>query len=480
MISKIPIPSYETARVLVCGDLMLDRYWHGDVSRISPEAPVPVVQIQRTESRPGGAANVAYNIATLGAAVTVMGLVGHDPEAHELRMLLEAQKITCHFESLTHFPTITKLRVLGHHQQLLRLDFEKPQQEGLDTVDFLAHYRAYLAQTQVVVLSDYAKGALNNLSQFMTIAREQGIPVLVDPKAKDFSRYRGATLITPNLKEFEAVVGPCTNDAELITKARELSQLHDFTAVLVTRGSRGMVLVHREHEPLILSAHAAEVYDVTGAGDTVIAVIAASLAAKTDLSQAVMLANLAAGLVVKKLGTAAVSLPELRREWQKINNSHCGIMSRDELLLSVADARDHGETIVMTNGCFDVLHAGHVHYLEEAKALGDRLIVAVNDDDSVRYLKGPGRPLNTLSARMEILAALRAVDWVVPFSETTPAALIAAVAPDVLVKGGDYSVETIAGATSVRGRGGKVFSLALKPGFSTSALIEKIRGEKVL
>lgn len=480
MIEKIDLPAYDVTRVVVCGDLMLDRYWYGDVARISPEAPVPVVRIQDMEARPGGAANVALNMVSLGSQVTLLGLVGPDHEADELESLMTKQGVQCAFHRLPNYSTITKLRVLGQDQQLLRLDFEKPIKhiENDKNNEFVEIYRQCLLKTHAVVLSDYAKGTLSNPQQLIQLASDQGVPVLVDPKSNDFTRYRGATLITPNLKEFEATVGPCSDDDELIKKANDLIDNCNFTAILITRGKQGMMLVHKNHPPVNLLAQVRQVYDVTGAGDTVIAVIAASLAGQLNMKHAATLANLAAGIVVKKLGTSVVTLPELRRELQKANDSHVGILTEKDLLLTIADARAHGETIVMTNGCFDVLHAGHIQYLEAAKALGYRLVVAVNDDASVAKLKGKHRPYNSLQARMEVLAALRAVDWVVSFSEDTPARLVGKVLPDVLVKGGDYCVDEIVGGDIVTKNGGKVLSLALKEGFSTTEIVNRIREVK--
>ncbi len=478
MLKPIDIPSYENVRVIVYGDLMLDRYWHGEASRISPEAPVPVVRVNEAQARPGGAANVALNMASLGGCVTLMGLVGADKEADELRTALTSQNIVCRFQSVPEYSTVTKLRVLGQNQQLLRLDFENPL-DHYDDRDLLKKYEQELTQNHVVVLSDYSKGALFNSLVLIQKAKERGIPVFVDPKSSDFNRYRGATVVTPNLKEFEAVVGECENDDVLIQRARRLIDEFDFGGLLITRGKQGMMLIQKNCEAIHLPALAREVYDVTGAGDTVIAVLVASVAAGSSLADAAELSNLAAGIVVRKLGAATVTPPELRRELQTATGSHVGALTEKELLLTVADARAQGERIVMTNGCFDVLHAGHVDYLEKAKALGDRLIVAVNDDASVSRLKGAERPLNPLAARMSVLAALRFVDWVVPFSEESPARLIGAVRPDVLVKGDDYQIEEIAGSDAVIKNGGTVLTIPLRTGFSTTGLIEKIRGIKV-
>ena len=478
MAVKIDIPPYGNARVVVYGDLMLDRYWYGQAGRISPEAPVPVVNVSNSESYPGGAANVALNVRALGASVVLIGLVGNDGEARELESLLTTHSIDCHFRHVPNYSTITKLRVLVQNQQLLRLDFEKRVDDYYDK-PLMLRYQEALSNAQVVVLSDYAKGALNNVSTLIKGARKKGLPVLVDPKATDFTCYEGATLLTPNLREFEAIMGHCQTEQETELKARALIQRHHFEAVLITRGKHGILLIQKDKPAINLATHAREVYDVTGAGDTVISVIAASLAAGCDLVQATTLANLAAGLAVRKLGAATVTVPELRRALYQITGSHVGgILTEKELLLAVADARVCGETVVMTNGCFDVLHPGHVYYLEAAKVMGHRLIVAVNDDRSVSRLKGEKRPLNALRVRMEVLAALRAVDWVVPFSEDTPAHLVEKVLPDILVKGSDYQLDEIAGADAVIKNGGQVLTIPLKEGFSTLQLIEKVRGVK--
>ena len=472
---KINIPLYRKACVVVYGDLMLDRYWYGPVVRVSPEAPVPVVNVNYTEARPGGAANVALNIAALGTSVKLMGLVGEDDEAKELESLLPSDSICRYFHRTPNYATVTKLRVLSQNQQLLRIDFEQHLDAYED--ELLVHrYQESLLHANAVVLSDYAKGALTNAAILIKKAREKELPVLVDPKASDFIAYKGATLLTPNLKEFEAVVGLCKTEIEVESKARILIQNHHFEAVLITRGKLGMILVQKDKPSVSLAAHAREVYDVTGAGDAVISVMAASLAAGSDLISAAKLANLAAGLVVRKPGAATVTMPELRQALYQVMNSHAGIMSKTQLLQAVADARAYGESIVMTNGCFDILHSGHIHCLEAAKAMGDRLIVAVNDDQSVARLKGAERPINSLQARMEVLAALHSVDWVVPFFEDTPAHLIAAILPDILVKGSDYQPHEIAGRNIVLKNGGRVLTIPIKAGFSMSQLIEKAKG----
>lgn len=460
---------FSNRHVLVVGDVMLDCYWDGQATRISPEAPVPVVKVKGQRQVPGGAANVAMNIAALGAKVTLIGAVGNDDAAATLKKQLEAHGI--HFVPVvTTAPTTLKWRVLSHHQQLIRLDFEEQQSAPVLDAALLRSFEAAL-DADLVVLSDYGKGVLANAAALIALANQHGKTVFVDPKTSDYRHYHAAGVVTPNWKEFEQVVGPVSSEDEMVTKARTLITTHAFKALLVTRGEAGMVLITPD-DVVYLKASAREVYDVTGAGDTVLAVFATAVAAGAKLALAAQWANIAAGLVVAKLGTATVSYDELNHALMHADSEK--IVAKATLLQEVARAKAAGKRIVMTNGCFDILHAGHVQYLSQAKALGDYLIIAVNDDASVRRLKGATRPLNGLADRMTILAALSAVTWVVPFSEDTPAALIEAVLPDVLVKGGDYLVEQIAGHSAVLAAGGTVEILPFKPGCSTTGLVERI------
>jgi len=466
---------FSSARVLVAGDLMLDRYWHGATSRISPEAPVPVVAVEHEEVRPGGAGNVAANVAALGAATRLVAAVGEDADGRRLAELLAAAGVACALHAEAAMRTIVKLRVMSQHQQLIRLDFEQQPPAPPATAGAIAQQvRARLGECDVLVLSDYAKGSLGDCAALLAAAREQGVRSVADPKGADFERYRGAGVLTPNLRELEAVVGPCAGEAVLAERAGRLVAELGLEALLVTRGEDGMTLVQRAGDVLHMPARAREVYDVTGAGDTVCAVLAAGLAAGYDLPRASALANVAAGIAVSRLG--AVSVPATEIEAQA-GAAHDG---EGALLGGAADAarecraaQRRGERVVLTNGCFDVLHAGHVRYLTEARALGDRLLVAVNDDASVRRLKGAARPLVPLAERMAVLAALAPVDWVVAFAEDTPRELIERIRPDVLVKGGDYRTEDIAGADFVRSHGGEVRTLALLEGVSSSAIIRR-------
>ncbi|MEZ5560120.1 MAG: bifunctional D-glycero-beta-D-manno-heptose-7-phosphate kinase/D-glycero-beta-D-manno-heptose 1-phosphate adenylyltransferase HldE [Pseudomonadales bacterium] len=470
------LPSLQAVHVLVVGDLMLDRYWLGEARRVSQEAPVPVVDVQNVDDCPGGAANVALNVASLGARCTLVGCVGRDEAAGALRQRLEAAGVICDFIELDDWPTIIKLRVVSQNQQLLRADFERPV-PAAGSRDLEARVAAHLASATALVLQDYDKGALSAPAELIRAARDAGVPVVVDPKHKPFAAYAGADLIKPNLQEFLAAAGPCGDDDELVARAGEVCAEHGFAALVITRGSRGATVVEQGGRHQHVPARPVDVYDVTGAGDTMAAALAVSRSLGWDALRCAQLANVASSIVVGKSGTAAVTGPELAQALAASNRVDRGVLSRAQLLDAARQARAAGERIVFSNGCFDILHAGHVAYLEEARALGDRLVVAVNDDASVRRLKGAGRPVNPLARRARVLAALAAVDWVVGFPEDTPEALLCDLRPDVLVKGGDYGPDQVVGADIVRGYGGEVRVLGLVEDCSTSAIVEHLQRE---
>lgn len=474
---KINIPDFSKAQVIVIGDIMLDRYWQGETSRISPEAPVPVVHVRNITERPGGASNVALNISSLGGKVDLFAAIGQDDAASVLESMLAEANVESYLQRIPEIPTINKLRVMSRNQQLIRIDFEE-RFHDIDFSKLINSYKAKLTKNGVVIISDYGKGISSCAKEIIKLARAKKVPVLVDPKGKDFSIYQGAFLIKPNFSEFEAAVGNCPSDKIMVKKAVELIRNYNINAILITCGAQGMNLIQADGKHIHIPAHAHEVFDVTGAGDTVIAAFAVSLAAGQDLLNSAYIANTAAGIVVLKLGAATVSASELRRSLQRRTDSWLGIVSQDILLQEITDARAHSEVIVMTNGCFDILHAGHVAYLQQAKALGKRLIVAVNDDASVKRLKGNDRPINSLEQRMAVLAGLRSIDWVVPFSEDTPEELIKKIKPDILVKGGDYKVDQIAGADLVTKQGGKVIILDFIKGCSGTSIIKRIQGNK--
>ena len=467
-------PKFNHAKVLVLGDVMLDRYWFGGTNRISPEAPVPVVKVQEIEERAGGAANVAMNIAALNVPVALHGIIGQDDAGRALDTLLNNHHIQNHCVAVSTHPTITKLRILSRHQQLLRLDFEEGF-HNVDSTDLLAKLSQEITAYGALILSDYGKGTLESVQQMIQIARQANVPVLIDPKGTDFERYRGATLLTPHMSEFEAVVGHCQSEDVIVEKGLKMIADFDLSALLVTRSEKGMTLIRPNQTPFHLPTQAKEVYDVTGAGDTVISVLATAIADGRPYEEACYLANAAAGVVVGKLGTSTITPTELENAIHHREETGFGVMDETTLKAIIIEAKARGEKIVMTNGCFDILHPGHVSYLENARKLGDRLIVAVNTDESVKRLKGESRPINDLNARVAVLAGLASVDWVVPFEEDTPQRLIGEILPDLLVKGGDYKPEEIAGSEEVWANGGDVKVLNFENGCSTTNVIKKIQ-----
>lgn len=448
------LPDFSQGNVLVIGDVMLDRYWFGDTSRISPEAPIPIVRVNNRDDRPGGAGNVALNIATLGSKVTLLGITGDDEASAKLAEQLKAAKVTPDLCMLKDETTIIKLRVISRHQQLLRVDFEEPAShygQSLLEQKFADHVKS----VKLVVLSDYNKGTLSNPQALIKLAKAANVPVMVDPKGDDFSKYSGADILTPNMKEFEAIVGRCKSEQEIITKGRELLVKYQIGSLLVTRGEDGMTLIDRQ-QTMHVPAFAREVFDVTGAGDTVIGVLAAAYASGLELKAAAALANIGASVVVTKLGAAAVSAPELEAALSGKTTFTTGIVNDEQLLQAISEVRAQGKKIVFANGCFDIIHAGHVTYLQMAKQLGDYLVVAVNTDESIRQLKGANRPINHLDHRATVLAGLGMVNWVIPFADPTPERLLKLIKPDFLVKGGDYTIDQVVGADIVRSYGGEV------------------------
>lgn len=411
------LPDFSAARLLVAGDVMLDRYWHGPTSRISPEAPVPVVKVEQDEVRAGGAGNVALNLTALGARASLLGLVGEDEAARLLAERLRAGKIEDALVAAPGHPTITKLRVISRHQQLIRLDFEDrfvPEQARL----LAPAFAAALPGAGAVILSDYAKGSLSAVAELIALARARALPVVVDPKGTDFAGYRGATVLTPNLSEFEAVAGPCPDEASLLARGEALREALELEALLITRSERGVTLLQRACPPLTLPARAREVFDVTGAGDTVVAVLGAALACGAPLADATALANLAAGIVVAKLGTATVSVAELQAALDEHAPLPRGRVAAEELLPLCRRSRAAGERLVVALAPPEVLDAAALAWLEAAAARGDRLLL----------LPPPGR-----LAACPALAALRSVDWAREVAPAELDALLLALAPDLIL-----------------------------------------------
>ncbi|MDA1074570.1 MAG: bifunctional D-glycero-beta-D-manno-heptose-7-phosphate kinase/D-glycero-beta-D-manno-heptose 1-phosphate adenylyltransferase HldE [Proteobacteria bacterium] len=479
-LSDLILPSLKNTRILVVGDVMLDRYWYGTAARVSQEAPVPVVNVDRVEDRPGGAANVALNIVSLGARCTLIGLVGNDEAAESLRSTLDAAGVECDFVVQPDWPSIVKLRVISQRQQLLRTDFEKPLKapELHNAMQaLLAKVAEHIQRANSVVIEDYDKGTISDPASLIAVARNAGVAVVVDPKLKPLSVYAGASIVKPNQIEFEASEGASTSEQDMVDKGHALCVEHNIDALVVTQGGDGMTVILADATHHHVPGRPVDVFDVTGAGDTAAATLAITASLGWDVHDCAKLANIASSLVVAKLGTATVSGPELAVAVRRAGHTDRGVVSLTHLIESVESARLAGDKIVFTNGCFDILHAGHVAYLEEARALGERLVVAINDDASVTRLKGRGRPVNSLERRARVLAGLSSVDWVVGFAEDTPENLLGLIKPDVLVKGGDYSSDAVVGADMVRAYGGEVAVLGLVEDCSTTAIVEKVRNQ---
>jgi D-beta-D-heptose 7-phosphate kinase/D-beta-D-heptose 1-phosphate adenosyltransferase len=462
------------------GDVMLDRYIWGEVSRISPEAPIPIVQSTHESEQPGGAANVAMNIARLGAHVTLVGLTGGDQDEALLAQHLRANNIDPRFVSCDGFPTITKTRVVCGRQQMIRFDRENLACRSEANYDRLLDLAiGMLPKVDVVVLSDYAKGALApHVCQAVILeAKRLSIPVLVDPKANDFGRYKGATTICPNLNELAAALREDSRDLDtLLSAAERMLEELDISHLTVTLGEQGIAVV-KPGMKLFAAANARQVFDVSGAGDTVISVLALCMASGVATEQSIQLANLAAGIVVGKLGTAPIEKQELLNLLGPALAVHAEdklAPTLEELVRRVNRWRANAERIVFTNGCFDLLHAGHIALLEEARHHGERLIVAVNSDASVAALKGVNRPVVSEGSRARVLAALAAVDAVIVFDDATPLELILATQPDVIVKGGDYDPNTVVGAKEAESWGGRVVIVPIVEGHSTTGMIERL------
>lgn len=477
--------NFDNVRVLVVGDVMLDRYIAGRVGRISPEAPVPVLGVNKRWFSPGGAANVARNLAHLGVKVVLVGLVGTDAASVDLCQSLEQADIESHLVSSETRTTTCKTRVLAQGQQLLRLDEEEclsPAALEFDSMWQTA--RDLLPSCHVVVLSDYGKGVLLENDQGISLCRpviqeahRLGTHVLVDPKGLRWERYAGADCVTPNRREFDAV---CSRDSDMPldreTRGELASQMctnYSIKRVLVTRGSKGMALFAPDMSPRYISAVVREVSDVSGAGDTVIATLAACVGKKLPWEESMDVANAAAGVAVGKIGTAPVSISELRQALRQ-GADNPKLYKLADLIEKIEDWRKKGESIVFTNGCFDLLHPGHISLIRQSAAQGTHLVVGLNSDASVRRLKGPNRPVQNEQSRAILLAALNGVDAVVLFDEETPLNLISTLRPDVLVKGSDYTLEAVVGADIVQAAGGRIYLADLIEGCSTTGIVRKI------
>lgn len=468
--------------VMCVGDVMLDRFVYGSVERISPEAPVPVLRIKRHATMLGGAGNVAANLEALGCVPRFLSVVGDDEAGSAvLRRLVEARLAdSCHIITEHGRQTSEKIRFFANHQQLLRTDSETIADLSAESRDsLLATARALLPEVSAVILSDYGKGVLTAevIQALITLARAAGKPVIVDPKGRDYRRYRGANLVTPNRRELAQACGlPVSNDQEIVVAARSVIESSELGAMVVTRSEQGLSVVTKDGEVMHLAAEAREVFDVSGAGDTVIATLAGAIGAGVPLGDAARLANLAAGVVVGKVGTAVARRSELlaalhHQEWVV---GEAKVLPLEGAVDRAERWRAQGRRIGFTNGCFDLLHPGHVSLLQQARAACDRLVVGLNSDESVRRLKGETRPVQSELARATVLASLASVDMVVIFGEDTPLRIIRALRPDVLVKGADYTVDRVVGADVVQAYGGRVLLADLAAGHSTTATIARM------
>ncbi|WP_300668880.1 bifunctional D-glycero-beta-D-manno-heptose-7-phosphate kinase/D-glycero-beta-D-manno-heptose 1-phosphate adenylyltransferase HldE [Desulfoluna sp.] len=478
---QIQIDTFSSARVLVVGDIMLDRYIWGEVERISPEAPVPVVKTGETSEIMGGAGNVAANLAGLGCQVTLVGLLGDDETGRRLSWLAEDMGITTQLMASEGRPTTTKTRIMAQKQQLFRLDSEVVAPlSKIDEAQLVATCEAAMAKTDALILSDYGKGMMQTegfCQQLIRMAEASGVSVFVDPKGSDWDRYHGATCITPNTSELELVLGHRLDQGEtaVADQVEETRTTYGLSHLLLTRGADGMCLKGEAEAALFIPTEAREVFDVSGAGDTVIATLAASVAAGIPFGAAARLANAAAGIVVGKLGTRPVTIGELKQiESDKKRPDFIKTCDRATAAHKVAQWQENGDEVIFTNGCFDLLHPGHVDILYKARNLGDRLVVGLNSDASVRRLKGERRPILKEEDRGAILSALSSVDLVVIFDEDTPIELIRAVRPDILVKGADYKPHEVVGKEVVESYGGRVALVPLIEGHSTTGIEQRI------
>lgn len=477
---KKALASDSKIKVLVVGDLMLDEYIWGSVDRVSPEAPVQVVEARAENYVPGGAANVANNLVALGYDVSLVGAIGDDHNGTKLSQMLKQENINCEgIRILKHRPTINKIRVIAHNQQILRIDrevkgalSEKMEQEIIDYID------STIPTVDGIICSDYLKGLLTNniLKAIITGSKRHNKLVFVDPKGKDFLKYRGANVLTPNEHEVEvASIESGRDNYELTKAAKKIIDMVQLDSLLVTRGKDGMCLFETGKDPMHIPTEAKEIYDVTGAGDTVIATFAMAVLSGLNFEEAAKIANKAAGIVVGKVGTAVIHKEDIKNILEEsVLHSAQNILPLNELKQIVSQAKSYRKSIVFTNGCFDIIHSGHIEFLRKASELGDLLVVGLNSDSSVRKLKGEGRPIKTEQERASILAALKYVDYIAIFTEETPENMIRELRPDIVVKGSDYSVDQVVGRDIVEQYGGRVELVPIVQGFSTSTLVNDI------
>ena len=458
------------SNILVIGDVMLDEYWLGTSNRISPEAPVPVVKVDDKEFRVGGAGNVVLNLFNINPKVSLISTIGKDKDGEIIKRILKRKKINFIFKETFKCRSIKKLRIFTQNQQMIRLDFEDNKENY--KLELSEQIKKQIRKSKLVILSDYGKGSLINVKKIIRYAKSKII--IIDPKGSDYSKYSGATILTPNINEFIEIVGEVNSQAELIKKAKILIKKINLKGILITQGKKGMTFISKKNV-IHKNSLAQDVFDVSGAGDTVIANFSAYLNMGNTFEEAMEMANIAASIVIKKLGTASANKREVEKIYNKknitFNNKY--LKSTSKILQIVNFLKSQNQKIVLTNGCFDIIHLGHIHLLEKAKTFGDFLIVALNSDKSVKLLKGEKRPINKVLARIKSLAALKCVDLVVVFKELTPLNIIKTIKPNVLVKGGDYKIEGIIGADVVKANKGEIKIVNTVKGYSTTKLLQK-------
>jgi D-beta-D-heptose 7-phosphate kinase/D-beta-D-heptose 1-phosphate adenosyltransferase len=460
-----------SSKILVIGDVMLDEYWFGDSDRISPEAPTPIVNVVKKEYRIGGAGNVALNLFELGANVTLICSIGKDLEGKILKNILKKKFLKNYF-LIKKSKTIKKLRIFCQNNQMIRLDIESNKDEYKIKLD--KNLKKQIDKSNLIILSDYGKGALSDVKNIIKYAKSKRKLIIIDPKGSNFLKYSNATILTPNYKEFLTVVGEVKNKTDFKKKSRDLIKKIKIKGLLITQGKDGMTLVTKD-KIIHRKSFAQDVFDVTGAGDTVIATFSSYLNNGSSLIKSMEMANIAASIVIKKIGTATANKKEIEEILNhsdiKLNKKY--YKNKKDLFKLLQHIKSKNKKIVLTNGCFDILHPGHIHLLQEAKKLGNFLIVAINSDNSVNKLKGSGRPFNRLSSRIKMLTSLACVDLVISFNEISPENIIKKISPDILVKGGDYKVNNIIGGNYVKSYNGQVKVIKLKKGHSTSKILSR-------
>jgi D-beta-D-heptose 7-phosphate kinase / D-beta-D-heptose 1-phosphate adenosyltransferase len=471
------LDNFLNVKILVVGDIIYDKYWFGDINKISPEAPIPILNFQREEMRLGGAANVAANIVALGGNAMLIGCVGDDSQGKKVEKELNQVGITNKLIFLKNQITIIKQRIISQRQHIVRIDFDNGYKDVSDT-NFFQLISENINNYDLIILSDYGKGTLSSIKKIISLAKSMGKKIIIDPKGNDFSKYENASILTPNFSEFINIVGFCNSEEEIISKAKTLCNKLKLGYLLLTRGAKGMTLISNNETPLHLDAFTRDVFDVTGAGDTVLATLASCISSGFAIKEALYFSNKAASLVVSKFGTSTIFLEDLKKVFANKYIYRNKLLRRNDLKKEIKLLKKSGKTIIMTNGCFDILHMGHIRYLKEAKELGDILIVALNSDISIKNIKGIKRPINNEIPRLEVLAALEFVDIITLFNENTPIEVIKVIKPNILVKAGDYKLNEIVGSDIVKKYNGQIKLLTYYEGYSTSNAIQKITGNR--